>query len=149
MKNKTWQLGLLALALAVPGFVGAEEKVSIKEKENRAKTTTELSESLASMNEKCGTKAEISVNWASLKGVDQGGNSLSSYCEQPIKAATTLCETDGGKEGVQKGVKKIVCAYGGPGKRSITAKDGTINWKFDYEAGNNEDYAKEYLENNL
>ena len=140
-----------AILLAMAGAVRAEESVSLKEKKYRADQMGYMKEPVDSTNEKCGTKVTLDIAFAGFTKAepDHGTHSVYGNCEAPLDAMRMLCDDAVGKEAVQKNIKKIACSYGGPGKRSVTLKDGTLTWVVDWDGSNNSDFVKAYLENNM
>lgn len=148
MHKKTWLMGLAGLmAVALP--LSSVSSVSLKDKQRQKAIQEELDEEVASANEACGTKLTATLKWETFKMADSDTYSFDGYCAAPVGAMRRLCDNDTGKEAVQKGVKKVVCQYGGKGKRAYTLKDGTLTYTIDFDAPNNDDAARDFLENNL
>ena len=49
------------------------------------------------------------------------------------------------KEYIRKNVKKVVCRFGGKGKRRIEVKNKQIHWFLDWESSNNRDYVRQEM----
>lgn len=146
--NRFTVAALLGLGL-LPALASAQ---SLEEKKYRKEQEAYLkSESTDSMNEKCGTKIEVTIDWSKFKLDEIKSKNVSTYgyCQPSVNTVRSLCDDADAKPEVVKKVKKIVCKYGGPGKRALTLKGGTLEWTIDWDAANNDDYVKEFLMKNL
>jgi hypothetical protein len=140
---------IAGLALAIPmAYVQAGTLQSLKVKKQQAEWTEALKESVSDVNEKCGTKIEISIDAASFEGKVEGSYSVPGYCEAPFTALRDICDTKEGIEAAKK-LRKFECRYGGKDKRSLSVKDGTLTWTVDWESANDSYYAKDELEKQL
>ena len=148
MKLRYSSLILVIASMALTAFVRAED-LSIKEKQWRADQKNYMDEEVKSTNETCGTKLTEEVNFGTFKVEDRSNHSVYGYCGAPLEALRTLCGDVTGKEAVQKKMKKIVCSFGGTGKRSLSVKDGVATYVVDWDSSNDADYAKGILENAL
>lgn len=132
--------------------VGTPALASLKDKQAYAEHEEKFAEEVEFANKACGTQFTWKIDWASFeKGkADIHGNSVgSSFCGDGVGALRQLCADALGKKEVTAKVKGIVCKYGGKGKRSISLSGKKVIWTVDFEAGNNLDFAKEWLENKL
>jgi hypothetical protein len=58
-----------------------------------------------------------------------------------------VCGNAMGKDAVKEKIRSVTCGFGS--ERSITLKDGTIDYKIQFRSANDADYVFEYLQNNL
>jgi hypothetical protein len=133
----------------LPALASAQ---SLEEKKYRKEQEGYLKEKSSDpMNEKCGTKIDVSIDWSKFKLDEIKSKNVSTYgyCETAANVIWHLCDDADAKPEVVKKVKKIVCKYGGPGKRGMTLKGGTLEWIIDWDAANADDYVKEFLMKNL
>jgi hypothetical protein len=88
-------------------------------------------------------------DWAGSKMEDLATYSPSGYCESAYTAPVQVCGDKDGKEAVQQKVKKVLCKFGGKGKRVLKLNGGTLEFTIDWDAANNDDYVKAFLMKNL
>src|SRR5687768_10263677 len=117
MRNTLLLSGILMIGLTAVS--SAAEKVSMKEKENRSSQESMLKEKTDWTKEKCGQEIPATIDWSTFKpGVAQDTYSISGYCEAPYSVMNMLCESKLGQDSVKAGVKKVICKFGGKGKRA-------------------------------
>ncbi len=122
---------------------------SLKDKKIFAAQDELFKQELAHLNKECGTKITGKIDWSSFtKGkVDLTKYGIGDgYCQDALSALKSLCSDPIGKAEIAKKVKSYSCKFGGPGKRAITIKGGTIEAAIELEAANNSDFFREKLE---
>jgi hypothetical protein len=140
-----------AFAFTLALGVGRAYGQSLAEKKYRKDQEAHFQEeNIKPMQDQCG-RIEVSIDWSKFKleEIEAKGVSTYCYCSSAPDELRRLCADADSKAEVVKKVKKVVCKYGGPGKRSISLKKGTLEWTIDWDAANNDDYIHQYLMKNL
>lgn len=127
------------------------EELGIAEARAMKSTEEQFLKEIEWTDKKCGTKLEGAIDWKSFQKAKfrETNYSVSGYCDSALGGLESVCSDEDGKQAVQEGVKKVVCSFGGKGKRALKLEKGTLTWTLDWEASNNDDFAKEWLLNNL
>jgi hypothetical protein len=122
------------------------------EKVRKARLENELEKELDGVNEKCGTKLTVSIDWASFDADPKGweGRSVSGYCEAPLSALARFCEGERSRAYIQKNVETITChaAKDKAGWKAVAVK-GNLHWHVPPDSVNNDAYARAQLLQNL
>jgi hypothetical protein len=138
-------LALLLNFAALP--VLAQESLGEK------KIWREQEELLAKEAEQVTTTCEKAIpgsfDKASFKGELEKNFSVYGFCAEAYSALRTICEDPDGKPAVKEKISKFECAFGGPGKRDLVLKDGTLKMTIDWEASNYGQFLNEWLLKNL
>ena len=143
--NKILSLLLLAAVTYAP-HVKAE---SFLEKKKWAEFDTAIADNLKYFNETCGAQATFEVEKPGFANWPED-YSLPSFCGSILNNMGWMCSNDAMvKPEIASKVKKVVCKFGGTGKRSLTLVDGTVTWTVDVAAPNDTDFIKENLEKAL
>jgi hypothetical protein len=122
---------------------------SLKDKKIIAENDEIFKQELADTNKACGTKIAGKIDWASFsKGkVDLTKFNIGDgYCKDAIFALKDLCSDATAKAEISKKVKSYTCKFGGPGKRAISLKGGTVEAMIELDASNNSYFFREKLE---
>jgi hypothetical protein len=91
------------------------------------------------------TSIPATLDWESLKGVDIGSHSVAGFCIPPLQSIGSMCEfSDAKKASVQQKIKKIGCAYDPEIPQELTLSNGTLTWKYNWDAVNVNDYIVEF-----
>lgn len=85
----------------------------------------------------------------SFKGQLETGNSVYGFCAEAYSALRNICADPDGKAAVKEKISKFECAFGGPGKRAMSLKDGTLQMTIDWDAANYGDFINDWLLKNL
>ena len=156
---QTWSrfipMGALAVLAALP-VLGADKLTpEIKQEQERL-----LAQATQDLNESCETKITVAIDWKTLEGVDLSDHSPSGFCAEPIKTLASICENSEAKKArVKEKVKAVTCIYAGKASESeqvkekeikeITGRNGTLVWRFSWNATNVTDYMIEFFKSFL
>jgi hypothetical protein len=153
--SRSWQsrLAVVAGAAVLVSAGVAFADMTLRQKEFAKKQDESFKKEVDLANEKCGTKIEGKIDWESFKGeIDKSldgkherSYSFSSYCDAPVGAMFSMCDSEDAKAAIKKRIKSYTCKFGGKDKRKIELKGSSLTMWVDWEAANYDDYAKEYL----
>ena len=135
-------LRLLGADLVTPEFKAQEERL--------------LAQTAKNLNESCETSIAVSFDWKSFEGVDLSGHSPVAYCEPPLKTLRGICDLNEAKKAKTKEkVKAVTCVYAGKATekeqdkedeiKDMTVRNGTLVWRFNWSAGNLNDYMIDFF----
>jgi hypothetical protein len=100
----------VALMVATTHPAGADEAMSLKDKQQWAEITKHIDDKAKDASEKCGTKITATVDIPSFAGQDIFTQSPTGYCRDAINTLTSLCTfSDISKGAVQKSVSTVTC----------------------------------------
>jgi hypothetical protein len=117
----------------------------------RAQNEAELKKMANEMNASCESSIAVRINWDSFAKSEWRDYSVYSFCGAPLESLLEFCSAENGnsKAYIQKNVTRIICSYGGEGKRALVIKNGTINNIVDFEASNLDKFIHAALVKNL
>jgi hypothetical protein len=119
---------------------------SLKDKEYFAKEDKNLSGYMANLNRTCGSDIIAKFDWS--RTPSDRTYSASSYCNAVLGALSHICgRSQLGKDTVKQKIKSLTCSFGP--QRTITIKDGAIDYRINYSSSNDVEFAQKYLEDNL
>jgi hypothetical protein len=160
MKSHIGAVAAAALVVVVGAAVADEQ--SLRDKQYRAQEEVLLATGryVRGANEQCGTQLATEIDWTAVPPEFAGRDlppqplgsrlvksSPSGYCFNVFGALHDVCETNAGKTAVKQKVRNIVCGFGP--ERRIELKDGVLTFKMNVDTVNNQDFVREYLQNNL
>jgi len=138
--------GVTVVALAIFSSVALAQ--SLKDKEYFADQEKYLAGEVTSTNERCGNSLVAKFDWSNPPTPQQRTtNSAYGYCSAVLEALRRTCDSASGKDAVKQKVKSLTCGFGP--QRTITLKDGAIDYKVSFDSKNDADFVFEYLQNNL
>ena len=138
---------ILALA-AICSLPAAAQ--SLQEQRRVTLSQDYLDKAAVLMNQSCGTNIRIGIDAKTFSSIDGHiDQSTPAQCEAALDGIRDLCDDAAGKKAVAAKIQNIVCGYGGPNKRSIELRGGTVRYMFDFDAGNSRDFAHDQLEKKL
>ncbi len=82
-----------------------------------------------------------------MKEEDLSAYSASAWCEAALEGIRRVCSDAPGKEAVKEQIKSLTCGFGP--ERSISLKDGVVDYKISFKSSNDADFVFEALENAL
>lgn len=138
-------IGLAALLTTV-GAVGVyaeSSDVEVREK----KQEIELIDNAKQTTAECGVDIPIKFDWANVPADRILSSSAASYCDNMLYSVRRICGDAAGKAAVKEKVKSISCGFGP--ERSMSLKDGKLDYKIQFDSSNDADFAYEFLQNNL
>jgi hypothetical protein len=135
----------LFLLFAVVGAANVHSQ-SLKERQYFAEQERELAREVAFANERCETNVAVKFDWSAMPA-DRNGAVPYAYCRAVLDGMRRVCEDPMGKDAVRQKIKTVTCGFGP--ERSITLKDGGIDYKIKFRSVNDADYVFGYLQDNL
>ncbi|SEK89659.1 hypothetical protein SAMN05444354_10310 [Stigmatella aurantiaca] len=115
---------------------------------NVAAQDKEFNEALTGLNQKCGTSVKASIDWNGITDELLKKYSVASFCSSPLSALQSLCDgSPVSQKVIGAKVKQVSCQFGPEMKLEV--QDGAVKWTTATEASNQEEFAKDYFENNL
>ncbi len=135
-----------AAILVAAAFTSANAQ-SLKARQGMAEQDEMLVEKAASFNKDCGTTAPVKFDWKDAPEAELEKYSASGFCAAALEGISRTCGTKLGKDAVQQKVKSVTCGFGP--ERSITMKDGAVDFKINFSSSNDADYVYEFMQNNL
>ena len=97
----------------------------------------------------CGIPLQASIDWKTFRSADLEKYSASSYCDWPLFKLYWSCQKPEKKAAAAQKIKRVVCRFGGPGKRALSIRDGTMEYVVDWTSGNDDDFGEKWLKANL
>ncbi len=138
-------MGVVALLLTVG--TTAVYAQSLKMKQREEVQDQELIKDAKDTNESCGIDIPIKFDWKNAPADLINANSPEGYCDSMLHSVRRVCEDPNGKSAVKEKVKSITCGFGPD--RSMSLKDGALNYTINFNSSNDSDFAYEFLQNNL
>ena len=135
-----------AVLVAAAAFTSANAQ-SLKIREGMAKQEKFLVKHVNHLNKSCGTTIAVKIDWKDAPEDKLSKFSTSGYCDAALSGIRRTCGTKLGKDAVQKQIKSVTCGFGS--KRSISLKDGAVDYKIEFSSANDADFVYEFMQNNL
>ncbi len=139
-----YHVGLIAV-LVVAGAATVHSQ-SLKERQYFAEQERELAKEVSLANERCETNVAVRFDWSAMPA-ERGGAVPYAYCRAVLDGMRRVCEDPMGKDAVKEKIKSVTCGFAP--ERSITLKNGAIDYKIQFRSANDADYVFEYLQSNL
>ena len=98
-------------------------------------------------NRECGTNITVNFDWSGVKEADLDTYSPSGWCEAALDGIRNVCADNPGKEAVREKIKTLTCGFAP--ERSVSLKDGNVDYKISFRSTNDAVYIFETLENAL
>jgi hypothetical protein len=107
-----------------------------------------VAELMPHLKQECGTDIPVKFDWSNPPKPEELNHDAASYCGNYVWGVKQICSSSPvGKDTVKQKIKNVTCGFG---KRSVTLKDGTLEFKVDIDSpGNDAYFALEWLQNNL
>lgn len=125
---------LVAAALLTSFAVFADDDLKPAQEEAKEKFENEMADSLKAMNEKCGTKLSVTVDWKNFSASAVEGISVSGYAQDAlVNALSSLCDRPAYKKIIAKKVTglKFNLAGGKPQGKESSTEHSQAHFKFD------------------
>lgn len=135
-----------SLLVAAAALTSANAQ-SLKVRQGMAEQEKMLVENVDHLNKICGTTITVKIDWKDAPEADLSKYSTSGYCAAGLEGIRRTCEKDLGKDAVQKQIKSVTCGFGP--ERSISFKDGVVDFKMNFSSYNDADFVYEFMQNNL
>jgi len=139
-------MGLIAFLAVVAGVGAHADEANVKERELTQEAA--LIEEAKIANETCGINIPIKFDWTNVPQDLIFKYSPKGFCPEMLYSVRRICEDADGKAAVKEKIKSISCGFG-PERSMALSKDGTLDYKINFDSSNDADYAYEYLQNNL
>ena len=135
-------------AAALVVLVAAAHAQSPKIHERMALETTELNKDVKLTNKTCQSSLTATFDWSAVPSAEELAKySPEGYCSAALEGIQRVCSDELGKDAVRKQIKKVTCGFAT--SRQIELKDGTLDYKINFNSVNDADYVFEYLQNQL
>ena len=135
-------LALCAMFLAVQ----PAQAETLAEKERHATEEKAMASSLENVKKQCQADISLAWDWSGFTKEELEDRGAATFCAAPFTALADICSSSAdGLKAVQSSVKKVTCKRATP--RRIELKDGELTFGIDYNAPNNEDAVRDYLNN--
>jgi hypothetical protein len=145
MKALTWIGSLTAVAALIAVAAQAQSQKTPQQFMQAEQAT--LGGLANGANRDCGTSIAITFDWSGLQESDLSSYSPSGWCEAALDGLRRVCADAPGKEAVKEQIKSMTCGFGP--ERSISLKDGVVDYKMSFRSTNDADFVFESLENAL
>ena len=117
-----------------------EDEIAGKEGQGYAKT----------FKDKCGYDLPVTMEEKMVTPFLEANTSLSSYCDAPRAAMSSMCEADKmNKDAITAKIKKVDCKLGEKGKVDMKLSGSTLVFTVGLDAANLEDAVKTFLDKSL
>jgi hypothetical protein len=99
-------------------------------------------------NKTCQSSLTATFDWSAAPPADELAKySPESYCNAALEAIQRVCIDQFGKDAVKKQIKQVTCGFAT--LRQVELKNGTLDYKINFNSVNDADYVFEYLQNQL
>jgi len=121
------------LALVIALFSGPVMAQTIAQQANHKAWQDQVDAKVGYLNKACGTTIAAPIAYAGFDAVPDIGMKMpvGQACGEAEEGVANLCSPTtppAYKAAIQKGISKIVCAYGGAGKRAVSLSGGTLTY---------------------
>jgi hypothetical protein len=145
MKTLAW-IGTLAAAAALVA-VAAQAQSPKSPEQRKASEAAQLAGLANGANRECGTSMTVTIDWSGVNEEDLSTYSASGWCGAALEGIQRVCSDAPGKDAVKEQIKSVTCGFGPD--RSISLKDGVVDYKISFKSSNDADFVFEALENAL
>ena len=137
-------LGLAAILTATAALGAyAQSDVEVRQK----KQELALIDNAKDTNKECESEIAIAFDWTNVPADRLSSFSPASYCDNMLYSVRRICGDKDGKAAVKQQIKSISCGFGA--ERTMSLKDGKLDYKIQFDSSNDGDFAYEYLMNHL
>lgn len=129
------------MALTHPAYGEESEKV------RKARYENELEKEMDRVNEKCGTKAEVVIDWPSFDAAPEWNKySVSGYCDSVLGALRRFCDGEHARAYLKKALEVVTChAAKDKAAWRVVYKKGHLHWHVPTDAVNADTFAHAQL----
>jgi hypothetical protein len=106
-----------------------------------------ISKAAARINYLCQSSIRVRFDWSRIPSVKTRDRLPLGYCEHVLDATERVCVDAAGKDPVRKGITGIVCGFAAG--RSISLKEGVLEFNSDFKASDDRSFIFEYLQSQL
>ena len=134
---------LITVITALPA--GATAQAETDETPPHARIEAELKKRATRTDETCGTRLDVTLDFASFPAKKREKYSLASYCSEPLRKLRELCRGPATKKYVARRVRTYRCRHAQKDGRRLTVEKGVLTLEVDFEAKNNGRFARREL----
>jgi hypothetical protein len=135
-------------AAALVALVVAAQAQSPNIQQRMASEAADLIEDVKLTNKTCQSSLTATFDWSAAPAADELTQySPESYCNAALEGIQRVCSDELGKKAIRKQVKKVTCGFASA--RQIELKNGTLDYKINFNSANDADFVFEYLQNQL
>jgi hypothetical protein len=135
-------------AAALVGLVVAAQAQSPKIQQRVASETADLIKDAKQTNTTCQSSLTATFDWSAAPPADELMKySPEGYCNAALEGIQRVCSDQLGKDAIKKQIKKVTCGFAA--SRQIELKQGTLEYKINFNSVNDADFVFEYLQNQL
>jgi len=123
------------LALVIALFSGPVMAQTIAQTANHKAWQDGMDGRLFWTNKACGTTITGPIAYSGFDAVPDVASKMpiGQACGEAADGITNLCNGPPAyKAAIAKGIQKVVCNYGGPGKRAVSISGGTLSYTVDF-----------------
>jgi hypothetical protein len=135
-------------AAALVALVVAAQAQSPDIQQRMASETADLIKDANQTNKTCQSSLTATFDWSAAPAADELTQySPEGYCNAALEGIQRVCSDELGKKAIRKQVKKVTCGFASA--RQIELKNGTLDYKINFNSANDADFVFEYLQNQL
>jgi hypothetical protein len=135
-------------AAALVALVAAAQAQSPKIQQRMTSETADLIKDVKLTNKACQSSLTATFDWSTAPPTDALMKySSESYCNAALEGIQRVCSDQLGKDAIKKQIKKVACGFAT--SRQVELKQGTLDYKIDFNSVNDADFVFEYLQNQL
>ena len=138
-------VGILGV-LVVVGAFGAHGQ-SLKLRQLEQKQEEALAADVERTNKTCAANFTVKFDWSAAPAAELEKYDAKGYCDNALRGIRRVCSDPAGREAVKQKIKSMTCGFGA--ERSISLEDGVLAYKINFTSVNDDDFAFEFLQNNL
>ena len=135
------------MATIVVVSAASSQAQSLKVRQIQARQEAALVKDVEHTNKVCGSSVSVRFDWSAVAADDLEKFSAEGYCDAALEGLRRVCTDAPGKDAVKQQIKRMTCAFGT--ERAISLKDGTLDYKINFNSANDGDFVYAYLMNNL
>jgi hypothetical protein len=145
---KEWKgCTLLLIAQLVAAAASGAQAQPLKEKQIQARQEAELAKDVEYTNKTCGSEFTVRFDWSAVPAGALETFSAEGYRDAALEGIRRVCTDAPGKEAVKQSIKHMTCSFGG--ERTISLKEGSLDYTINFDSVNDADFVYAYLMNNL
>jgi hypothetical protein len=146
MKTTTRALTITLLG-AVATFLPCASAHAQLIKQIQERQEAELAKDVEYTNKTCGSGLTVQLDWSAAPVNELEKFSAEGYCDAALEGVRRICTDAPGKDAVKQGIKHITGGFGR--ERSISLRDGSLDYRINFDSVNDADFVYAYLLNNL
>jgi len=145
MESRGYSRMLIALLVGV--VATGTHAQSLQEKEIQARQEVGLAKDVEFTNKTCGSEFTVRFDWSAVPAGALEKFSAQGYCDAALEGIRRVCTDAPGKDAVKQSIKRMTCGFGR--ERTISLKEGSLDYTINFDSVNDADFVYAYLVNNL